>query len=249
MNHHTRSALNVLISLPAIFLLASCSPGKQAVVNSPGRPASSRDADIQPLQTDDTKNAGLQVSGTAPDAGVTQAPAPVIPIKAGFKLENTDGTDIIRIVAAGSGKNADQVTFQYEWTKNGEPAGSSDSISGFKRGDRISVKITPFIGKDSGQSRTLNVEIKKTAAKLIESSKVSFDGKVLLYQVKAVSPDGDPITYELIDAPQGMEIDKNSGLIKWVIPENAPASQSLKVKMSDNSGGELIYPLNISTPR
>lgn len=246
MDHYTRSVLNVLISLPAIFFLVSCTPGKQAVVDNPGRAASSRDADLQAAQPD-TKNSGLQGSGAAQEAEVRQAP--VIPIKAGFKLENTDGTDLIRIMATGSGKNADQVTFQYEWTKNGEPAGSGDNISGFKRGDRLSVRITPFIGKDSGQSRTLNVEIKKTTAKLTESSKVSFDGKVLLYQVRAVSPDGDPITYELIDAPQGMEIDKNSGLIRWVIPENAPASQSVKVKMSDNSGGELIYPLTISTPR
>lgn len=231
----------VCVSILSFFILCSCNAEKQAVVDKSKQSASIQQEAAQPHEPDSDRSE-VMVSESAPVSETMGAP---IPIKAGFKLENTDGKDIIRIIAAGIGSNADKLTFQYEWTKNNEPAGNGDSISGFKRGDKIAVKVTPFDGKNYGQPRILIAEIKKTTPRLTESSRISFDGKVLLYQVKAVSPDGDPITYSLMDAPQGMDIDKNTGLIKWVVPENAPGNQSVKVKMSDNAGGELIYTLNI----
>src|SRR5262249_31399451 len=49
---------------------------------------------------------------------------------------------------------------------------------------------------------------------------VSFLGPPNPYQytVKAIDPDGDPLTYSLPLGPQGMSIDPTSGLITWAGP-------------------------------
>jgi hypothetical protein len=166
--------------------------------------------------------------------------------KARLVAETQDNGDILRVVAEGQDRKGNPVQLKYEWLKNNEYASDSDTISGFKRGDKISVGITPFDGRNFGQTRTLTSEIKSCTPKLTESKEVSFDGKTLIYQVKAVDPGGDQLTYSLIDPPEGMVIDKDSGLIKWLLSENASGSKSVKVDISNTSGGKLIYTLNYS---
>ena len=69
--------------------------------------------------------------------------------------------DALYIEASGSDIDGDAVTIIYEWIKNREPAGSSKQIGiPIKRGDKISVKITPFDGEAYGKPIVLNREIK-----------------------------------------------------------------------------------------
>jgi hypothetical protein len=167
--------------------------------------------------------------------------------KARFQLETTNNTDIIKVIAEGTVREGNTVTFKYEWTKNNEPAGETDSIKEFKRGDKLSVKITPFDGKEYGQSKTLSTEIKNTTPRVIEHAEIKIDNNLLAYQVKAFDPDGDPLAYSLIEAPEGMTIDETSGLIKWPVdPGSYGKKYGIKVKISDNHGGEVVYSLNLS---
>ncbi|MCL4491600.1 MAG: cadherin repeat domain-containing protein [Nitrospirae bacterium] len=156
-------------------------------------------------------------------------------------LKSKDNVDTVTVVASG-GEGAD---FKYEWTKNSEPAGNGDSLSGFKRGDKIAVKITPFDGKNYGQPKTLTTEIKNSTPKVVEGKQIDFDGKILTAQVKAIDPDGDALSYSLMDAPpQGMAIDQASGIIKWEVPKEFHGKQKIKVKISDGHGAEVLYELN-----
>ncbi len=156
-------------------------------------------------------------------------------------LESRSDADIARVVAEGPEK----VTYNYEWTKNGLPAGTGDSISGFKRGDRLSVKITPYNGKEYGQPRILTTEIKNSVPKVVENKEIKFDGRLLTYQVKAYDPDQDVLSYSLVEAPDNMIIDKSSGVIKWEIKKEDTGKRSVKIKISDGNGGEVIYGLDI----
>lgn len=167
--------------------------------------------------------------------------------KARFQLETTSNTDIIKVIAEGTDREGNPVTFKYEWTKNDESAGETDSIKEFKRGDKLSVKITPFDGKDYGQPRIITTEIKNTTPRVIEHSEIKFDGNLLTYQVKAFDPDGDSLAYSLIEAPEGMTIDETSGLVRWPAnPGDYGKKHVIKVKVSDNHGGEVVYGLNLS---
>ncbi|HEX8949264.1 MAG TPA: putative Ig domain-containing protein [Dissulfurispiraceae bacterium] len=162
-------------------------------------------------------------------------------VKVKFVLESKDNVDTVRVVVSG----AEGASFKYAWTKNGEPAGEGDSISGFKRGDKIAVTITPFYDTVAGEPKTMSVEIKNSVPRVVESKQTGFDGKVLTYQVKAVDPDGDEVTYTLADAPKDMTIDKSAGTITWHIGKDTSGKYPVKVKISDGHGGEVIYELNM----
>ena len=242
----TRHFLKLVLTAFSMFILCSCSPEK---AKTSGEIGTSHGGPLSATQSADRTTEGNSADNSSTPCLVTDEGSTISrPVlrKACIIPENKDNCDILRAVAEGRDSKGKPLSFKYEWRKNNFYAGDSDSLSDFKKGDKISVEITPFDGKNYGPSRILTTEIKKSTPKLTESNQVSFDGKVLVYQVRAVDPDGYPINYSLMDAPQGMDIDKNSGLIKWVLPGNISGDQSVKVKISDNTGGEVVYTLNIA---
>ncbi len=236
MHFYARRLTGLLFIAVSLFILCSCSSGKAKTPGETGTRPGEQSAASPACNT--------TVSASETNNKLTGKP-PVVK-RARFIPETQNNRDILRIAAEGQADEGKTLSFRYEWTKNNEYAGDSDNISDFKKGDKISVKITPFDCANYGLPLILTTEIKKSTPQLTESNQISFDGGLLLYQVKAVSPDGDPVIYSLLDAPPGMDIDKNRGLIKWVIPENASGKQNVNIKISDDEGGELIYTLNIN---
>lgn len=153
-----------------------------------------------------------------------------------FKLGDTLYVDVV-----GSDIDGDEVTILYEWTKNGEPAGTEKQIGvPIKRGDKISIKITPFDGETYGQPVVLRREIGNMPPVIIEDKAFIFNGKRFLYQVKASDPDNDPLTYSLKTAPPGMTIEKTTGLIKWEVPQDFKGKVSVTVIVNDGHSGEAV---------
>jgi len=154
--------------------------------------------------------------------------------------------DTMSVEVSGSDIDGDEVTIAYEWTKNGEPAGNSKQIVGLlKRGDRVSVKITPFDGEAYGRSGVLHREILNLPPMISEDKKFNFDGRVYTYQIKATDSDGDPLTYSLKTAPAGMTIDPSAGLIKWNVPPEFKGKAQFAVAVTDGQGGEAMQSFNL----
>jgi hypothetical protein len=154
--------------------------------------------------------------------------------------------DTMSVEVSGSDIDEDEVTISYEWTKNGEPAGNSKQIVGLlKRGDRVSVKITPFDGEAYGRSGVLHREILNLPPMISEDKKFNFDGRVYTYQIKATDSDGDPLTYSLKTAPAGMTIDPSAGLIKWNVPPEFKGKTPITVSVTDGHGGESLHSLTL----
>jgi len=154
-------------------------------------------------------------------------------------LESMNGQDIMKVSIQE--KTPEGITWVYEWTKNNEPFGKGDSVNGFKRGDNIAVKITPFDGENYGVAKVLTTEIKNTVPRVIEGQTATLEGKNLTYQLKAIDPDGDTLSYSLVEGPPGVTVDQKSGLITW---SNVPEDQQkmdIKVKINDGHNGEIIY--------
>jgi large repetitive protein len=61
------------------------------------------------------------------------------------------------------------------------------------------------------------------------------------YQVHAQDPEGDPLTYSLVTAPDGMTINPGSGLVNWIgapIGPGLPAGYAVSIQVSDGRGGQ-----------
>jgi hypothetical protein len=154
--------------------------------------------------------------------------------------------DKLYIDAAAGDIDGDDVSVTYEWTLNGEPAGSSKEITAeIKRGDKLSVKVTPYDGETYGSSITLKREIRNLPPMIAKEGKSVFDGKTYTYQVNAVDPDGDELTYTLKEGPPGMTIGSANGTITWEVPPGFTGDTNIKVLISDSQGGELHAPFNL----
>jgi hypothetical protein len=159
-----------------------------------------------------------------------------------FKPGDMLGADAVTFDIDG-----DPVTTLYEWTRNGDPAGTGKSIEvPLHRGDKIEVKITPFDGTDYGVPEILQREIRNMPPIIAEHKDFSFDGTVYTYQVKASDPDGDTLTYSLQSPPGDMTIDSSTGLLKWIVPQEFSGIKGVLVVVSDGNGGTANYNIEIS---
>ena len=50
-----------------------------------------------------------------------------------------------------------------------------------------------------------------------------------------------PLAYSLKTAPAGMTIEKTTGLIQWIVPQDFKGKADVAVVVSDGHGGESIY--------
>jgi hypothetical protein len=131
------------------------------------------------------------------------------------------------------------VTLVYEWTKNGEPAGNGDVLeTDLKRGDKVTVKVTPSDAWSQGNPVILPVTLSNIPPVIDKNGRFNFDGRTCTYQIKAADPDGDPLTYSLKSAPSGMTVDPETGAIRWEVPQDFAGKVSFTAVVKDGRGGE-----------
>jgi hypothetical protein len=155
--------------------------------------------------------------------------------------------DEMYVDAAAGDDDGDSTTILYEWTKNGQPAGAEKVIEGqVKRGDKITVKVTPFDGEEQGRAITVATEVRNMPPTIEGHNKFDFDGKVWTYQVTASDADGDPLSYSLSVAPQGMTIAPDTGLVTWAVPDDFRGKTTFTTVVKDGQGGEASYTAKVS---
>jgi hypothetical protein len=154
--------------------------------------------------------------------------------------------DRLHVEASARDDDDDTVTFRYAWLKNGVAAGDGASLElPFKRGDKISLTVTPFDGQAYGDPSVYEREIQNTPPVIIDHIDFSFDGTTYTYQVKASDQDGDSLTYSLEDPVDAMSIDAASGLLTWVVPDGFKGTKEVTVVANDGHGGVAKYNLSV----
>ncbi len=138
----------------------------------------------------------------------------------------------------------DTIIFKYKWYVNEKLISEENFIeSEFKRGDTVSVEVTPFDSEIDGKNIRLTSKIFNSLPVFIESSP-HFDGKTYTCLITAKDPDGDVLTYDLEQKPEGMTIDTSNGNIRWAINEEMKNRFSFRLSISDDHGGKIIVPVN-----
>ena len=139
-----------------------------------------------------------------------------------------------------------------QWAKNGvvlnEERGETLEEGRFKKGDSIAVIVTPDDRETLGAPKKSEPLIISNSPPLILSSPpTSVEKTTYIYQVRANDPDNDPIAFTLKSSPKGMEMDKNTGLIRWEIRKEDKGTHSVEIEVSDDSGAKSIqrYTLTI----
>jgi hypothetical protein len=158
---------------------------------------------------------------------------------------NTLGVDV-----AAEDADGDNVTLVYAWSVNEKPAGTDKTVGiPVKRGDKISVKITPSDGESDGRAVVLSSEARNMPPVLSDQRDIKFYGNLWTCQLKSSDHDGDPVTFVLKSGPQGMAIDPNTGLLTWQVPADFKGKTSCVVAVKDVHGGESSYNVDVDIGR
>ena len=149
----------------------------------------------------------------------------------------------LRAVVKGFDPDGDFIYYNYQWEINAKvlPEERKEILerNRFKKGDSIAVTVTPDDREVTGASKKTDaVVISNSSPMIVSSPPTSIEGSKYLYQVKANDPDNDPVTFTLKSGPKGMEIDKNTGLIRWMIRKEDKGTHQIEIDASDNDGAK-----------
>jgi hypothetical protein len=145
----------------------------------------------------------------------------------------------------GSDVDGDIIYYTYQWGKNGvlldDESGEILEQGRFKRGESIAVIVTPDDRETQGlPKKSEPVTISNSPPMIASFPPTSTRGSTYLYQVRANDPDDDPITFTLKKAPKGMEIGKETGLIRWVVRKEDKGAHLIEIEAADNEGAKGI---------
>ena len=151
-----------------------------------------------------------------------------------------------------SGEHDESTGFIYEWKLNGNDiTGSNDEElewgEGFKKGDTITVTVTPL--SDLGQgavSAEGSFRIPNSPPVISSEPDTSFKEGKFSYIVQAEDPDGDPVDFSLRGAPSGMTIEPAAGLIIWEYGEKDAGDYKVTVIVTDSEGAQASQELTLS---
>ncbi len=139
----------------------------------------------------------------------------------------------------------DPIEFSYSWMVNGTPlrnASRPHLESGrVRRGDTVVVSVVASDG--SGKSNPVEsppARIENSAPRITSKPTYNLSGRNQYnYQVVAADPDGDrPLRYQLIESPPGMTIGLVSGLVSWIVPDDANGKYPVELSVRDSNGAE-----------
>lgn len=160
-------------------------------------------------------------------------------------------SDTLSAEAIGSDPDGVPVTFSYQWLVNGsELPGENGKTLGpgkFRKGDSVAVRVTPFDGKDYGETKLSSPVTVQNSPPIIESATILPENSTvtdtLTSRVTAKDLDGDPVTLSYKWVRNGVEIPgKNSP----TLPASMLKKGDVIVLSVTPSDGELQGPPGLS---
>lgn len=159
----------------------------------------------------------------------------------------------VTVVPVAEDIDGDDVSFSYQWLINGqENPLLTDAVlpgSSFTKGDTLQVLIVPNDFYDDGPTyESYPHTVSNAPPQITSQPPVEITSLEYSYQVLVSDPDDTMFTYSLEESPDGMTIDKNTGLIAWSLVDATPGEHTIAILVSDPDGaqGAQEYRLTLS---
>jgi len=177
----------------------------------------------------------------SPDVVIRNSPPILQEVKIEPKIASAG--EELRAIVKGSDPDGDFIYYAYRWEINDTVLTEEEKeVLGrnrFKKGDAVAVTVTPDDREVTGTpKKSERVVISNSPPIIVSSPPTSVEKSTYLYQVKTNDPDNDPVTFFLKSGPKGMEIDKNTGLIRWEIRREDKGSHQIEIEVSDAEGAK-----------
>ncbi len=167
-----------------------------------------------------------------------------LPVVTGIEFDTVPirtGQDIKANVAVVDA-DGDAVSLDYAWTVNGQQINDiTDEVlpaGFFKKGDQILLEVTPSDDDGEGDAYpSAVVPVVNALPAIVSSPEGNFEEGTYTYQVQVEDPDEDAIEYEIEEGPQGLSINRDTGLITWAPADNQTGLFKVVVLANDSDGG------------
>lgn len=196
---------------------------------------------VEVIPSDKFSSGALYKSDT-----ITIGNAPPVVSSISLTPGNPRAGDVITAAPVVTDPDGDWTKNAYQWYVNDKPAtepGAEDrfSTAGLKKKDKVNVSVTPTDGESTGDPKVSNtIMIANSPPRIASNPPTALANGTYRYEVLALDPDGDRLTYALAKAPQGMTINPSTGLITWEPkPVNAREEVAVKIVVNDGDGGSM----------
>jgi hypothetical protein len=154
-------------------------------------------------------------------------------------------SDSLKALVTSSDKDGDFIYFSYQWEKNGEvlaeERGETLERGRFKKGDAVRVIVIPDDREASGTPKKSDpVTLSNSPPVIVSTPPNSVKGNAYTYQVDAKDPDNDAVAFKLKSGPKGMEINKETGLLRWNIRNEDKGTHPVEIEVSDKDGAKSL---------
>lgn len=201
-----------------------------------------------------TPSDGHQSGTTVRTTTVTVANSP--PKIIGVKLEPeaiVSSTGEMRIIAEGVDPDADSLSYFCYWRINdgNRLPDSSTTLRlhdlGLEKGMILTSELYAYDGDTVSSSYVLEIEITNSPPMLsAEQESIPYSPDSIVYALPIIDPDGDNLSYELIEAPAGLRIDQTSGIVHGSVTETEPFE--ILVRATDTEGAFLNARFTVVPP-
>ncbi|MFI5324171.1 MAG: Ig domain-containing protein [Thermodesulfobacteriota bacterium] len=230
--------------IAALVLLSGCN--RNSGNEQPVRKEASTEATQEPVTESE--------SGPEADIETAENALPTLSdIKSIKVLAHSDNPrDGFRVEIEYGKHEPESMGYLYEWKVNGQsiPGANENELDwqdGFKKGDEITVSVTPYNSLGQGTSSAEGrFRIPNSPPVITSEPDTSFQDGKFSYAVVAEDPDGDPLDYSLKNAPRGMTIEPATGLIVWEYGEKDEGEYKVTVIVTDSDGARAVQELTLS---
>ena len=129
---------------------------------------------------------------------------------------------------APAGMSIDPLRGTLRWTPAADQIGSHPVV----------VRVQDIFFAAGTQSFAINVRATNQPPSIRSTPDVmASPDELYVYAVRAVDPDGDPLTFRLSVHPDGMTIDQHTGLIRWTPSAADDGQHPVRIVVEDGQGG------------
>jgi len=196
----------------------------------------------------DRQNYTLEVSTPPPNRPPLFTDPPVVDARVNTAYSyiptvvDPDGDFLtISLVSGPEGMAIDPDTFEVTWTPTSDQLGIDD----------VTLRVTDGRGGIAGQQFSVLTQMEAgNAPPTIVSSPETmvYLGADYVYQVEAVDPDADELTYELVSGPEGLTIDPITGEIRGAFDARGGGTSERRIFFGEDLAPEHSDSVRIETP-